>query len=73
MGKPFNGDAFRKQFQEEQNDPKKILAGRWSADEGYKEKGSGPEDAGKLAVFLASDDSSSMTGQDINTGGGVMW
>jgi len=73
MGKAFDDDAFRKQFQAEQNDPKRVLAGRWSADEGYKEKGSGSEDAGKLAVFLASDDSSSMTGQDINTGGGVMW
>jgi len=73
MGKPFDDKAFRKQFQEQQNDPKRILAGRWSADEGYLEKASGSEDAAKLAVFLASDDSSSMTGQDINTGGGVMW
>ena len=73
MGKRFDEEAFRKQFQEQQNDPRRILAGRWSADEGYLEKGSGPEDAAKLAVFLASDDSSSMTGQDINTGGGVMW
>ena len=73
MGKHFDEEAFRKQFREQQNDPRRVLAGRWSADEGYLEKGSGPEDAAKLAVFLASDDSSSMTGQDINTGGGVMW
>ena len=31
------------------------------------------EDAASLAVFLASEDSASMTGQDINAGGGVMW
>ncbi|MDD5083008.1 MAG: SDR family NAD(P)-dependent oxidoreductase [Dehalococcoidales bacterium] len=73
MNKPLDDEAFRKQFQADQNDPKRILAGRWSADEGYLEKGSGPEDAAKLAVFLASDDASSITGQDINTGGGVMW
>ena len=73
LGKRFDDEAFRKQFREQQNDPRRILAGRWSADEGYLEKGSGPEDAANLALFLASDDSSSMTGQDINTGGGVMW
>jgi NAD(P)-dependent dehydrogenase (short-subunit alcohol dehydrogenase family) len=49
------------------------MAGRWAADEGFVEKSSGPEDTAKLAVFLASDDSSSMTGQNINTDGWVMW
>jgi len=73
LGKPFDEEAYRKQFQEQKNNPKKILAGRWSADEGYSDKGSGPEDAARLAVFLASDDSASMTGQDIQTDGVVMW
>ena len=73
MGKPFDEETFRTQWREQQFDLRRTMAGRWSADEGYLEKGSFSEDAAKLAVFLASDDSSSMTGQDINTGGGVMW
>ncbi len=73
LGKHFDDESYRRQFQEAQNNPKRILAGRWSADEGYLDKGSGPEDAARLAVFLASDDSSSMTGQDIQTDGVVMW
>ena len=43
------------------------------SDEGYRDSGTGSEDAASLAVFLASDDSAYMTGQDINCGGGVMW
>ena len=50
-----------------------ILAGRWSADEGFVERGAGSEDAAAIAVFLASDDAANMTGQDINSGGWVMW
>jgi NAD(P)-dependent dehydrogenase (short-subunit alcohol dehydrogenase family) len=73
MGKHFDELAFRKQFREQQNNPKRVLAGRWCADEGYIEKKAGSEDAAHLAVFLASDDSASMTGQDINTGSNVMW
>jgi NAD(P)-dependent dehydrogenase (short-subunit alcohol dehydrogenase family) len=73
MGKPFDEETFRTQYRQQQYDPRRIMGGRWSADEGYLEKGSFSEDAAKLAVFLASDDSSSLTGQDINTGGGVMW
>ena len=73
MGKPFDETAFRKQFREQQNNPKRVLAGRWCADEGYIEKVSGSDDAAMLAVFLASDDSANMTGQDITCGGHVMW
>jgi NAD(P)-dependent dehydrogenase (short-subunit alcohol dehydrogenase family) len=73
MGRPFDGDAFRKRMPEWQNNPKRVSAGRWAADEGYQDKGSGSEDAAALAVFLASDDAAAMTGQDINTDGGVMW
>lgn len=73
MGKPFDEIAFHKEFKERQNNPKRVLAGRWCADEGYLDKGSGSDDAAMLAVFLASDDSASMTGQDITCGGHVMW
>lgn len=73
MGKPFDEATFRRQFRDQQNSPKRVLAGRWCADEGYTEKGAGPEDAASLALFLASDDSASITGQDINNGGAVMW
>jgi NAD(P)-dependent dehydrogenase (short-subunit alcohol dehydrogenase family) len=73
MGRSFDPEAFRKGMQVWQNNPKRVPAGRWSADEGYQDKGSGSEDAAALAAFLASDDAGTMTGQDINTDGGVMW
>jgi NAD(P)-dependent dehydrogenase (short-subunit alcohol dehydrogenase family) len=72
-GKPFDEEAYRKQFKDQENNSKQVIAGRWSADEGFSEKMSGPEDAALIAVFLASDDSACMTGQDINAGGRVMW
>lgn len=73
MYQPFDEAEFRSGFRERQQHPKAVLAGRWCADEGYLDKGAGPEDAAALALFLASDDSASMTGQDINSSGGVMW
>ena len=39
----------------------------------YVDKGAGSEDAAAIAVFLASEDAANVTGQDINSGGGVMW
>ena len=71
MKVPFDEVAFRREFR--QPNPKRILAGRWCADEGYSDKGSGTEETASLALFLASDDSASMTGQDINSSGVVMW
>jgi NAD(P)-dependent dehydrogenase (short-subunit alcohol dehydrogenase family) len=71
MNKPFDEAAFRSRFREP--NPKGVLAGRWCADEGYSDLGTGSEDAASLALFLASDDSAFMTGQDINCGGWVMW
>lgn len=71
MGKSFNESAFREQFKNPGDNL--SLAGRWSTDEGYAEKGSGPEDAASLALYLASDDSGFLTGQDLNCGGAVMW
>ena len=70
-GEPFDENAFRERW----NDPKtnRVLAGRWCADEGYAERGARPDDAAAIALFLASDDAANITGQDINSGGGVMW
>jgi NAD(P)-dependent dehydrogenase (short-subunit alcohol dehydrogenase family) len=73
MKKPFDEAAFRKQFREQQHNPMSVLAGRWCADEGYLDRGAGPEDAASLALFLASDDAANITGQDINCAGWVMW
>jgi hypothetical protein len=71
MNQPFDEVAFRRKFRT--TNPKRVLAGRWCADEGYSDKASGTEDTASLALFLASDDSASMTGQDINCSGVVMW
>ncbi len=70
-GDPFDEEAVRNIYREPR--PNAILAGRWCADEGYVDKGAGSEDAGAIAVFLASEDAANVTGQDINSGGGVMW
>ena len=70
-GEPFEEAAVRSRYQEP--DANAILAGRWCADEGFVDSGAGSEDAAAIAVFLASDDAANMTGQDINSGGGVMW
>ena len=67
----FDEGAVRKRFMEPRSNA--ILAGRWCADEGFGEKGAGSEDAAAIAAFLASDDAANMTGQDINSGGWVMW
>ena len=69
--RPFDEDTFRQNFHKE--NPKRVLAGRWLADEGYTELSSGPEHAADLALFLASEDSSRITGQDINVVGWCMW
>ena len=71
MNRLFDQAEFRNKFS--QSTPKRILAGRWCADEGCGNKGSGTEEAASLALFLALDDSASMIDQDINCGGGIMW
>ena len=70
-GEPFDEEAMRRRYHE--TPANAIMAGRWCADEGFVERGSGSADAAAIAVFLASDDAANMTGQDINSGGGVMW
>ncbi|MEE8046240.1 MAG: SDR family NAD(P)-dependent oxidoreductase [Dehalococcoidia bacterium] len=71
--KPFDEEDFRKLYAQRRANEKAVLAGRWGADESFVDQSSGSEDAASLAVFLASEDSASMTGQDINTSGGIMW
>ena len=71
MNKDFDEEDFRRNLTAKNSN--QVLAGRWCADEDYVEKGSGPDDAARMAVFLASEDSPNITGQDMNTGGGVMW
>ena len=71
MNKVFDEEDFRRNLTAKNSN--QVLAGRWCADEDYVDKGSGPDDAARMAVFLASEDSSNITGQDMNTGGGVMW
>ena len=68
---PFDEEGVRSRYHVQPANA--ILAGRWSADEGFAERGAGSEDAAAIAVFLASDDAANMTGQDINSGGWVMW
>ena len=71
VGEVFDEEAFRVGFRATRENA--VIAGRWCADEGYSQKGAGPEDAAAIALFLASDEAGNMTGQDINSGGGVMW
>jgi len=71
-GVPFDADQYRQRIAESRG--KGVLAGRWLNREGYIHKGSMPDDVALLALFLASDDAGSITGQDINvTGGSIMW
>lgn len=70
-GESFDEEAVRGRYHAPRANA--ILAGRWCADEGYVDKGAGSEDAAAIALFLASDDAANMTGQDINSGGWVMW
>lgn len=71
LKKPFDKTTMLRKFS--QSDPRRTLAGRWCTDEGFSDKGAGIENTASLALFLASKDSASMTGQDINCSGEVMW
>ena len=70
-GDPFDEEAVRLIYSEPRDNA--VVAGRWCADEGYTDSGARPQDAASIALFLASDEAANMTGQDINSGGGVMW
>jgi NAD(P)-dependent dehydrogenase (short-subunit alcohol dehydrogenase family) len=71
MGRTFDREAYNKSFEERSQ--KGVLAGRWLSSEGYSDRGSGPDEAALLCLFLASDDGDIFTGQDINLGGYCMW
>ena len=71
MGEAFDEEAFRVGFRATRENA--VIAGRWCADEGYTQKGAGPDAAATIALFLASEAASNFTGQDVNSGGGVMW
>lgn len=71
IGRPFDEETYNKYFEERRE--KGVLAGRWLSREGYTDKGSGPNEAATMCLFLASDDGDIMTGQDLNVGGYCMW
>ena len=69
----FDDSQFRESFDRYQADDRAVLAGTWCVDEGFQEASSGPDEAAALAGFLASDAAATLTGQDINCDGQVMW
>lgn len=72
LGKPFNANEYRKQVDEWRR--KGVLAGRFLDNEGFVQALITHEDVASMALFLASDEASKITGQDINVCGGmVMW
>ena len=58
----------------EKKKKKRVLGGHWLVNEGFKQDFGGSEDVAAMAVFVASDEASHFTGQDVNTTGGyIMW
>ena len=71
-GKPFDENATRSRFKEMRE--KGVKGGMYLGGEGYIEALISHEDVARLALFLASDDASNITGQDINVSAGTtMW
>ena len=71
-GKPFDENATRSRFKEMRE--KGVMGGMYLDGEGYIEALISHEDVARLALFLASDDASNITGQDINVSAGTtMW
>ena len=70
---PFDGTTYTN-YAPGPKPANKVLAGRWLQAEGYVQDPGIPEDAAAMAVFIASDEAGSFTGQDVNTAAGfVMW
>jgi NAD(P)-dependent dehydrogenase (short-subunit alcohol dehydrogenase family) len=71
-GKPFDEAVVRERFKEMRE--KGVLGGMYLGAEGHVEALITHEDVARLALFLASDDAASITGQDINVSAGTtMW
>ena len=72
LGQPFDSDAARKRFAEMRE--RGVLGGKHLAGEGHVEALISHMDVAQMALFLASDEAGSITGQDINVSAGAsMW
>jgi len=72
LGKPFNADEYRRQIEIARQ--RGVLGGRYLANEGFTQALITHEDVAHVALFLALDEATKITGQDINVcGGSVMW
>jgi NAD(P)-dependent dehydrogenase (short-subunit alcohol dehydrogenase family) len=72
LGKPFDAETARKRFSEMRE--RGVLGGKYLSGEGYVEALISHMDVAQLALFLASDEAGSITGQDINvSAGAAMW
>jgi NAD(P)-dependent dehydrogenase (short-subunit alcohol dehydrogenase family) len=72
IDRPFNEEETRRRFNEMKE--KGVLGGKYLKGEGYLEALISHEDVARLALFLASEEASSITGQDINVSAGTtMW
>jgi len=68
QGKSFDAREFRKELEEQRR--RGILGGRYLRGEGYSDALISHDDVAYMALFLASDEASKITGQDINVCGG---
>ena len=72
-GQPFDGTTYTN-YAPGPDAASRMLAGRWLQAEGYRQDAGEPEDAAAMAVFIASGEAGSFTGQDVNTARGfVVW
>jgi NAD(P)-dependent dehydrogenase (short-subunit alcohol dehydrogenase family) len=72
IDKPFNEEDTRSRFKEMRK--KGVLGGKYLKEEGCVEALISHKDVARLALFLASEEASSITGQDINVSAGTtMW
>jgi NAD(P)-dependent dehydrogenase (short-subunit alcohol dehydrogenase family) len=72
IGKSFDKNEVRRRFNKMRETG--VLGGKYLREEGYMEALISHDDVARLALFLASNESSSITGQDINvTAGTTMW
>ena len=71
----FTGRDSAGTFDVSQKEEKnRVLGGHWLVNEGYTQDFGGSDDVAAMAVFIASDEASHFTGQDVNTTGGyIMW